>query len=247
MLLKDNLDRQGKWLFRYRGILPVVVLAIGLCEYLRMELNPGAFPPENTVWEYVYQMVCLAISLMGLAIRVYTVGHSPENTSGRNSRRQVADCLNTTGAYSVVRNPLYVGNFFMWLGIALLTANVWFIAAFILYYILYYERIIYTEEKFLLEKFGEEYRQWAEVTPCVLPRFRDFRKPSVRFSWKKVLRKEKNGLVALFLIFCLFDVSGELIEGNAPKYIWLAVTTGVLLVAYGVLKYLKHHTSVLNS
>jgi len=83
---------------------------------------------------------------LGLFIRAYAVGHTPANTSGRNTKEQLADELNTTGIYSMVRHPLYLGNFFMWLGAAVLTKNGWFIVAFILLYWIYYERIMFAEE-----------------------------------------------------------------------------------------------------
>ena len=67
------------------------------------------------------------MSFFGLGIRVFTVGFTPKNTSGRNTAEQIADVLNTSGIYSMVRHPLYVGNFFMWLGIGLLTQNPYFV------------------------------------------------------------------------------------------------------------------------
>ncbi|MEI3590430.1 MAG: hypothetical protein V8Q44_05920 [Alistipes ihumii] len=67
-------------------------------------------------------MGCLLVSLFGLAIRIRTAGHTPDRTSGRNTAEgQVADEPNTTGIYSMMRNPLYVGDLFKWPGIALLS------------------------------------------------------------------------------------------------------------------------------
>ena len=247
MLLDERLKKQGDWLFRFRGVLPLVVLAFGVYDYMLTELRPGRFALEGTRWEYLYEMGCLLVSLFGLAVRIYTVGHTPDRTSGRNTAEgQVADELNTTGIYSVMRNPLYVGNFFMWLGIALLTADWWFVVAFVLFYVLYYERIIYAEERFLLVRFGENYRRWAEATPCVFPRWRNFRKPVRPFSLKKVLRQEKNGLLALLSIFSLLDCAGEWLEGEGPQYGWLWAAAGLCAVGYAVLKYLKHRTTRLD-
>ena len=53
----------------------------------------------------------LLVSLFGLAVRVRTAGHTPDRTSDRR----------TAGIYSVMRNPLYVGDLFKWPGIALLS------------------------------------------------------------------------------------------------------------------------------
>src|SRR5690554_7017051 len=123
MPLQEELEKQGVWLFRYRSILPVAILLIGTFLYLRTEIYPETFFLEDTPYELYYESVCLIISLAGLGIRIYTVGHTPQNTSGRNVKGQLADSLNTTGMYSIVRHPLYLGNFFMWLGPALMTGN----------------------------------------------------------------------------------------------------------------------------
>jgi hypothetical protein len=124
--------------------------------------------------------------------------------------------------------------------------NVWFIAAFVLFYWIYYERIIYTEEQFLERKFGSVYQQWAAVTPCFIPDFRKWRKAEVPFSWKKVVKKEKNGLLALLLIFSFFDIAGRLIVGEPPRYIPLAIAAGVMVVIYLILKLIKHKTKLLD-
>lgn len=244
MTVKDQMEKQGIWLFRYRSILPLIVLGFGFYEYMRTELNPERYLLEETHYEIYFEFFCLAVSLLGLAIRIWTVGYTPANTSGRNVKGQVADELNTTGLYSVVRNPLYLGNFLMWLGIGMLTMNVWFIVAFIFFYWLYYERIIYAEEQYLIRKFGEKYIEWVNKTPCFIPRFKGYVKPTLKFSWKKVVKKEKNGLLALLLIFSVMDIVGEAAMNEPPKYMFIAIITAVVLIAYFIIKYIKRNTSL---
>lgn len=150
MALQEEMEKQGLWLFKFRSILPLILLAGGLFLYVwREKYNLRPFH-ENSKAEEIYLYICMAVSFVGLVLRIYIVGHTPVNTSGRNtSEGQVADSINQTGMYSMVRHPLYVGNFIMWLGIALLTASIWFVLAFILIYWLYYERIMYAEEQFM--------------------------------------------------------------------------------------------------
>jgi protein-S-isoprenylcysteine O-methyltransferase Ste14 len=245
MMLADQMEKQGHWLFKYRGVLPIILLFTGTWFYIQTELNPASFILENTPYEIYYETGCLIIALFGLFIRAYTVGYSPDNTSGRNTQNQVADVLNTSGIYSIVRNPLYIGNFLMWIGVALLTGNFWFVFAFILFYFMYYERIIYAEEKFLFSKFGKQYSEWAEVTPVIIPSFRNFRKPELKFNFKKVLRQEKNGLAALFFIFCFDDIIGKIIEHSNHYNYFLIVCCIVTLLGYCVLKYMKYNTNLL--
>ncbi|WP_313100976.1 methyltransferase [Epilithonimonas sp.] len=147
MALKEELEKQGNWLFRYRSFLPLIVLVVGLAVLVQTSLKKESF--DCSIY---YELFCLFVSIIGLGIRIYTVGFTPKNTSGRNTKEgQVADKLNTTGIYSIVRNPLYLGNFFMWLGLAMFTENVWFIICFILFYWIYYERIIFAECNFWKE------------------------------------------------------------------------------------------------
>ena len=246
MALQESFEKRGIWLFKYRGTIPLLILLIGAVIYALRKLNPGDTLIEQQPYEFYYEMLCLFVGLIGLIIRAYTVGHTPHNTSGRNVDRQIAESLNTTGIYSVVRHPLYLGNFFMWLGPAMLTGHPWFILVFCLFYWIYYERIMFAEEQFLRGKFGEAYLEWSEKVPAFLPRFRGFRKSDLSFSWKKVLKKEKNGLAALFLIFCAFDVGGELIQGQTDFNLVFLAGFAFSFVAYFVLKFLKTRTGVLD-
>ncbi|MDQ3142358.1 MAG: isoprenylcysteine carboxylmethyltransferase family protein [Bacteroidota bacterium] len=245
MALQEELEAQGNWLFRYRGIFPLIILLIGTVLYLWTKLYPETFFLRNTAYEIYFESFCLVVSLFGLAIRVYTVGYTPRNTSGRNVKDQVADLLNTTGIYSTVRHPLYLGNFFMWLGPALMTGQFWFVIAFCFFYWIYYERIMFAEEQYLRKKFEATYLDWAKNVPAFIPSFKNFDNSNLTFSWKKVLRNEKNGLVAIFIIFFFFDVAGELVV-NERNFNFFIMTCFILsLILYFILKYLKHRTNIL--
>jgi len=244
MALQEELEKEGLWLFRFRSFLPIAVLLMAMGVHYVQETASLA---EDESFEFYYEFICLAVSLAGLIIRIYTVGHTPGNTSGRNTTEgQVADTLNTTGIYSLVRHPLYLGNFFMWLGPAMMVQNTWFIVAFVLFYWLYYERIMYAEEQFLRRKFGQAYVEWAEKTPAFIPRISGFCTNKMHFSWKKVLKKEKNGLLAVFVIFMLFNVIGEVGERRAEYNMFFIYGTAASLSLYLVLKYLKKYTRVLD-
>lgn len=205
---KNQPIRQGQLLFKHRGTLPVLVLVAGLCLY-GYQGNHGSWPlsTEHSTW---LNFGCLVWALVGLAIRVAAVGHSPKGTSGRNTHRQVADVLNTSGPYSLMRHPLYFGNFFLWSGVAMLTQNLWFVMVFVALFGWFYSRIIAAEEAFLAEKFGDAYSRWQSKTPAFIPKFAEYRVSIHTFNWKKVIRKEKNGILAIFGCFLLFRVSAQL-------------------------------------
>ncbi len=239
MALQEELENQGNFLFRYRSFFPLILLVLGFGFNLYTDINPGASLFKDTSFELYYEILVLLVGIAGLLIRVYTVGHAHKNTSGRNTKAgQVADSLNTSGIYSTVRHPLYLGNFLMWLAPVMLTGHIWFIFTFCLVYWIYYERIMYAEEQFLRRKFGAGYIQWSEHVNAFIPNLRQFSKPTVPFSLTKVLKQEKNGLFALFLIFCLFDVSGELVTKGANFnyfFVAMSVITGLFYLVIKVL------------
>jgi len=245
MALQEELEKQGNYLFKYRGVLPLLFLVAGIGAFIYTESNSTGF--RNPEFKEIYRFVCLFISFIGLGIRVYTVGHTPRNTSGRNTEGQLADELNTTGIYSTVRHPLYLGNFFMWLGVALLTENPWFAGFFVFLYWIYYERIMFAEEQYLRKKFGSVYTGWAGKTPAFIPSFKNRVASKMPFSWKKVLKKEKNGFFAIFLVFFLFQIAENLIKANkviTPN--WLFYATIFSGIVYLILKILKRGTSLLD-
>ena len=245
MALQEEFEKTGNWLFRYRGTIPLIIFFAGFALFVWRKMNPGTFFPGEMVNEKYFEYACLLVSLFGLFIRVYTVGHTPPHTSGGNVKKQLASVLNTTGSYSLVRHPLYVGNFFMWFGPALMTGHVWFIVIFCLSYWLYYERIMFAEEQFLRRKFGDPYVEWSMQAPAFIPRFGRFKKPAEPFSWRKVFRKEKNGLAAVFLIFFLFNVAGQVVIGERNYDYLFAVGFIASVINYVLVKILIKRTQLL--
>ncbi len=200
MSLAKELNKQGNLLFKYRGTLPLIILSVALLVFVLRLQAPNAF-----VTYHYYAFGCLAVALFGQFIRLITVGYTADLTSGRNTEGQLANVLNTKGIYSIVRHPLYLGNFFMWLGLCLLTQDLWFTIAFILIYWVYYERIMFAEEAFLINKFGDTYLEWASSRPAFWPNFTIWKSSTSNFNWKKILLNEKNGITALFSLFWLFN------------------------------------------
>lgn len=247
MELIKEFDKQGNFLFKYRGTLPIIVLLLGLSVYCYVTWKTAANGGAVEFTSNEYEFLCLGVALIGLVVRILAVGYAQKNTSGRNTEKQVADHLNTSGMYSIVRHPLYVGNFFMWLGVAMLTQHTWFIIAFALAYWLYYERIMYAEEQFISRQFGSGFTEWAAKTPAIVPQVTKWHNPDLKFSIKKVLRQEKNGFAAIFILFFLFDTIGEFItfgEVHFRNRHWLILCITSTII-YLILKIVKRKTSLL--
>jgi protein-S-isoprenylcysteine O-methyltransferase Ste14 len=242
MALREEYVASGNWLFRWRsyvplGIIGLLLLAMGSEEY------PGHYASLNRLWE----LFALGVSLFGLAIRAYTIGHTPKGTSGRNTREQIAEKLNTSGIYSVVRHPLYLGNFFMFLGVVLFPGLWWIALISVLTYWVYYERIMFAEEDFLRTKFGGQFDEWAARTPAFIPSWRHWRKPDLPFSFRNVLKREYNGFYAVIVLFTLFKIISDYhayghLEFDPMWSVIFSAGTAVFLI----LRTLRRHTRLLS-
>ena len=239
MALIHEFEEQGNVLFRNRSWLPLLILVPALAVYL---YHQGHLSDTELIYQDKVRYFAMLVGLLGLGIRMHVVGHSAPNTSGRNTAQgQVADSLNSTGMYSVVRHPLYLGNFLMWLAPAIWTMDLWFILFFTAIYWLYYERIMFAEEAFLRGKFGDTYDQWAKGRPPFVPKLSGYVKADRPMSWKKILKKEKNGLAALFVIFWAFDILPRILfkgwDGIHMNFWTLAALASLLI--YLILQALK--------
>jgi protein-S-isoprenylcysteine O-methyltransferase Ste14 len=226
MALVHEFENSGNWLFKRRSWLPLFIIVPGI---VTMYLENR----QAILFDLRDEMIFLGISIFGQIIRILTVGFAPRNTSGRNTvAGQVADELNVTGIYSIVRHPLYLGNFFMWLGPVLFLRSVWFTVIFCLVYWLYYERIMFAEEQFLRRKFGEAYDKWSEKVSAFIPfTFRIIR-PQLPFSIRNVLKREYNSFVNIFVIFALLDLCRNyfLSETIWLNKVWLLSFAGAIVI-----------------
>lgn len=242
----EELERSGNWLFRWRSFLPIVLYVLALPVMIFQ------WDQQMNHHELAWVWACIGVSMFGLLIRALTIGYTPRGTSGRNTKEgQVAESLNTKGIYSMVRHPLYLGNYFMWIGIVMYVGNWWFTGLVTLLFWLYYERIMFAEEAFLRRKFGTKYTDWSKTTPPFLPRLTSFQPSGVTFSVKNVLKREYNGFFAVFVSFLFIHVIKNYIEFDSfdvellidPIW-WILIPAS--FVIFFTLRSLKKYTKVLS-
>lgn len=242
MALAKEFQKQGEWLFRWRSFLPLVL--VPLIGIALLQKSVTEIEPWGDAWDYF----CLGISFLGLLVRMVTVAYVPHHTSGRNTKEQIADQLNTTGIYSIVRHPLYLGNFLIGFGISLVQTVWWLPVIYSLAFWLYYERIMFAEEAFLEQKFGDEYRRWSAATPAFWPRFRQWRRPALSFSWLNILRREYTGLMLVILCHAGQEFFELLIKDH--RVVWEVFWATLLfggLATYFTLRFLNRNTSLLHA
>jgi len=244
MALKETYEKQGAFLFRGRSYLPLLVAPLVVAAFLDPQYTHPLF---NGFSGSLWKALCILVSLTGFAIRCLVAGYVPLGTSGRNTERQVAESLNTKGLYSIVRNPLYLGNFLIILGLLLFAQVWWFTLVGIAIFWIFYERIIFTEEEFLRQKFGATFVDWSMKTPVFIPRSLACQKPELPYAWKTVLKREHSTQFGMISTLTLLGIASDLFTKHDHKiatFWW--VFWGTSLVIYLVLRFLKKKTSVLS-
>jgi len=226
MALVHEFENSGNWLIKRRSWLPIFLVAAGI---VMMYLGNR----QAIIFDLRDEMIFLGVSIFGEIIRIFTIGFVPGSTSGINiSGGKVADELNTTGIYSIVRHPLYIGNFFMWLGPVLFLRSIWFTVFFGFIYWLYAERIMFAKEQFLRRKYGEAYDKWSGKVSSFIPFTFNFIPSILKFSFRNVLRREYNCFINIFVIFLLLDVFRNLFLSERIFFtmIWLWLFTGAFVI-----------------
>ena len=132
-----------------------------------------------------------AIALVGQAWRIYAAGVIYKNRK-----------LASTGAYSLVRHPLYLGNFLILGGFTLACANLWVVALVVAFFLFYYPAAIRYEDRKLESIFGDEWREWSRGRPAMLP---------TRFRWRANQDAEWDFRQSMIrngeLVYTLFEVA----------------------------------------
>lgn len=211
-MLQSELAQQGQRMYRWRGFLPLLLIPVIAFGFRHYHYFFGSHRLDQ-LWE----LLCLGFAFFGLMIRFVVFGYSPPGSShvGQSTLRPDTKKLKTTGVYSLCRNPLYLGNFFMGFGVLLFLESLVVMVVYALIFALYYERLILAEEAFLRRAYGAEYADWAAQTPLIFPRLSSWRRPGYPFSWRVAVRREYKRIFGVIAVFMLMEVVGDLIvEGR---------------------------------
>ncbi|HOL22228.1 MAG TPA: isoprenylcysteine carboxylmethyltransferase family protein [bacterium] len=125
----------------------------------------------------------------GIFIRVIAAGTIKKNVS-----------LTTAGPYQICRHPLYLGSFLLSLGLLIISQNFFVFLFFIIFFPLTYIPAMLKEEKFLTEKFGDEYINYKKSTSCFIPSLKKINR--YEFSWEQLRENREyiNWIIILLLI-----------------------------------------------
>ncbi len=213
MLLKDVLLDIGEFCYENKSLQYLPYILVILVELERFKNVNESIP---------FEVFCFLVVLFGVFIRSYTIGFFP--------RKVIPNTLITNGMYSVVRNPLYLGNFFIFFGITLLSQSCEIIIANSLFMIIFYLLIILKEENDMVLEFKNDYLNWVDRVNCIIPSFKNYVKSDVRFSFKNVISHEHD---IWFLIVVCF-VGLEIIRGyfEVNKFFLVSIWAILLSAAF---------------
>lgn len=124
----------------------------------------------ETKVEYLTWPLAICLVLMGMVLRIWAQQHLQYRHSLKFKKH-----LATTGPYSYVRNPLYIGNILVCLGMTVASEILWLVPVSFLYNLLIYSLVVRYEEAHLMKKYGEPYRKYLTEVPRWVPRFGSFK------------------------------------------------------------------------
>jgi protein-S-isoprenylcysteine O-methyltransferase Ste14 len=170
----------GNFSFKYRGyLLPIAVILL-------------LIPSPDLTSDYAgIATAGFCVALLGQFMRIFTIGFDYIIRGGKD-HKVYAERLVQGGAYSLVRNPMYVGNFFLLMGLTL-ASNSWvFVLIGVPLSLFMHRAIIAAEEHFLRNKFGAEFDAYCANVPRWVPKLSraDSAFKGMRFNWTRVLAKE---------------------------------------------------------
>ncbi len=203
--------------FRLRMWIQIVILFLGFwapwigmhdlsrrvstIEWLALEISRMGLVSFTTATPIV--IVCGAIAaLIGAVLRVWGVaylGYGVVHHGDMQGRGVTA-----AGPYRYMRNPLYVGGWFMILAISLLMPPSGALFSMVLLTV-HFLRLILGEEAFLAAKLGEPYREYLRAVPRIVPRLRSSLPPApaAKPHWLVALGTELNPIGIFFTLAIL--------------------------------------------
>ncbi|SME97370.1 methyltransferase family protein [Pseudobacteriovorax antillogorgiicola] len=183
------IDRQskisiGQWFFRNRDYTPIPLIILLL------------FFGKPTVASASLGLLCV---VFGELIRIYSVSFIGGVSRTRSD--STGQSLVATGPFSMVRNPLYLGNFFISFGFSLFGGEAWIALLTVAMFAVQYFFIVQYEESILSQKFGDEYSNYRKRVPAFIP----LNLPKLeQVEWPRdfspALKSEKRTLTTIFAL-----------------------------------------------
>lgn len=229
----------GNFFFKYRNW--IFILFYGALFIPSWPLfSPKVFGPCYYIWPIG---IGLFITCLGQLIRGLTIGLAYIVRGGKEGK-PYAEGLVTDGIFNHCRNPLYVGNILMLLGVGILANSLFYVGIMIPVFLFIYQAIVLAEENFLRGKFGSGFDTYCSKVNRWFPNVSGLGKTfsSMQFNWKRWILKEHTTQfiwligITLLLLFNYPHLTGN---SEANRNLWTGILLGALLLIYILIRYLK--------
>lgn len=186
----NRAEKIGESFFKYRDYTPVPLIILVLI-----------FAKASLVTATLGTLLIV----FGELIRIYSVSFI--GSISRTRKNRTGGNLIKEGPFSFVRNPLYVGNFFMSFGVSVFAGDPVIMILTVLLFAIQYYFIVKYEESLLRETFGEEYAEYCkEVPPWIPKKLIDWDELIAPGSLKKAIKSETKTLMAAVAMVVLVIV-----------------------------------------
>ena len=229
----------GNFFFKYRNWIFILF-------YGALFIPSWSLFSKEKLGEYYYVwpiIIGLVITIAGQLIRGLTIGLAYIVRGGKEGK-PYAEGLVTEGIFNHCRNPLYVGNILMLLGVGILANSLIYVFIVIPIFLFVYQAIVLAEEDFLRGKFGAGFDAYCKKVNRWFPDLVGIGKTlgSMHFNWRRWILKEHTTqfiwLAGILLI--LFLKYPELTSHNEQlRNTVLIISLSFLVIIYGLVRYLK--------
>jgi protein-S-isoprenylcysteine O-methyltransferase Ste14 len=223
----------GHFLFKHRNAMfPVACVLLFLP-------GPDPFPDPMLA-----AGIGAFIAACGQFMRAATIGLKYVVRGGRGGRVYAEDLV-TDGLYAHSRNPMYVGNLLIMLGLAVASNNWPTIAIAVPLGLFMYSAIVAAEEDYLQQRFGAAFSQYCRDVPRWLPRFAGLGETlaSMQFRWRRLVVKEYGtpfGWISILVVISLYNLWTSGLWSDRPLHVrFLQDVLIVAVIAWFIAWFLK--------
>lgn len=231
--------RIGNFFFKYRNWIFIIFYAALFIPSWPL-FSRAQFGDKYYVWPII---TGLFITCLGQLIRGLTIGLAYIVRGGKEGK-PYAEGLVTEGIFNHCRNPLYVGNILMLLGVGILANSLVYVAIVIPIFLFIYQAIVLAEENFLRGKFGAGFDVYCSKVNRWWPNLKGIGKTfrSMHFNWKRwIVKEHTTQFIWLIGITLILLINYPELSGYDParRNVFIGIILGILLLIYISVRYLK--------
>ncbi|RYY60214.1 MAG: isoprenylcysteine carboxylmethyltransferase family protein [Chitinophagaceae bacterium] len=229
----------GNFFFKYRNWIFILF-------YAALFIPSWPLFPKEKLGEHYYIWpitLGLLITVLGQLIRGLTIGLAYIVRGGKEGK-PYAEGLVTEGIFTHARNPLYVGNILMLLGVGILANSLFYVGIMMPVFLFIYQAIVLAEENFLRGKFGPGFDAYCKKVNRWIPDLRGIGKTfaSMGFNWKRwILKEHTTQFIWLIGITLLLLLNYPELTGfdTDRRNLLIGIILGILLLIYVLIRFLK--------